>query len=124
MPSVTADSLGQKIFRNLNTMNAMIKVVLDLPAAYRIDDRELHLAATLWCSRMRDMPFDATEDGEIVGVYMRRLLDLDKRAFHPVDRQQVEGGIKLYQDLQALVSKSSERLPGMDWRSRHQASFL
>ena len=121
MPSVTAASLGRKIFRNLNTMNAVVEVVLGLPAASRIDKFELHLAASLWCSRMRDMPFDATEDAsKVVGVYMRRLLDLDEQTFHPLDRQQVEGGIKLYQDLQTLVSKDSGKLPGMAWRDRHK----
>ena len=123
MPATTSADLGPKIFRRLTTNSELIEeVVLRLPAASRIDEFELHLAATLWCSRMRDMPFDATEDAtKVVGVYMRRLLDLDERAFHPIDRQQVEGGIKLYQDLQTLVSKDSGMLSGMDWRKRHQA---
>ena len=119
MPSATADSVRQKIFRNLDTMRGIADIVLGLPAASRIDDRELHLAATLWCSRMRDMPFDATEDSEVVGEYMRRVVGLDKRAY-PVDRQQLECGIGLYQDLQTLVCRGSETLPGMDWRRRHQ----
>ena len=120
MPSTTSPELVQKIFRNLNTVNTLAKIVLELPAASRIDESELHLAATLWCSRMRDMPFDATEDSKIVAVYLRRVLDLDERAFHPIDRQQVEGGIKLYQDLQTLVSKDSGMLSGMAWRDRHK----
>ena len=70
---------------------------------------------------MRDMPFDATEDAsKVVGVYMRRLLDLDAQTFHPLDRQRVEGGITLYQDLQTLVSKDSGMLSGMAWRDRHK----
>ena len=94
MPATTSPELVQRIFRDLNTVNTLAEIVLELPAASRIDESELHLAATLWCSRMRDMPFDATEDAsKVVGAYMRRLLDLDAQTFHPLDRQRVEGGI-------------------------------
>ena len=106
MPATTSAELGRKIFRNISSMFALIDtVVLCLPAASRIDESELHLAATLWCSRMRDMPFDASDDSEIVGKYMRRVADSNERADRegPVDRQRIEGGIALYKDFHEYV---------------------
>ena len=64
MSCATANSVRNKIFKGLEGVKESIEYVLTFPHAGRIDNRELHLAATLWCSRMRDMPFGASDDSE------------------------------------------------------------
>jgi len=122
MPSDTADSVRDTIFKGLEGVKGSIEYILTFPRARRVDARELHLAATLWCSRMRDMPSDASDDSEEIRAYLQRVALSNKRAGRegPVDTQQIEGGILLYENFHEYVCGILEPEPASPRNVRHQ----